>query len=144
MTWKEAITGFGSTATELGLSEWLVVLIALVLGGVVIAYLFTIIKGIYRSPLYRDKILQRLAVPLGMRDRANKRLEGIGDKCTFCGGIGQCHLWLKGDLPYHAYREFCPNAKVLDSLLEDLQEAQKEPQKEPQKESVETVSAART
>ena len=133
MTWEESISGFGAKLTEFELGEWLAILIVVILGVAVFTYLLTIIKGVYHSPLYRDKILQRFAVPLNLRDRANKRLEGIGDKCTFCGGIAQCHLWFKGDLPYHAYRDFCPNAKVLDSLLEDLQEAQKV--------SVETVSS---
>ena len=126
MTWSESISGFGAKFTEFELSEWLIILIVLAMGVMLIVYFVLVIKGPYRSPLYREEILRRLSIPLNLQDRANKRLEGIGDKCTFCGGIRQCDLWLRGDLPYHAYREFCPNAKVLDSLLDELQAAQQE------------------
>ncbi len=41
-------------------------------------------------------------------------------RCAGCENVAACRNWCEAPEPFEAYREFCPNASMMDSLPRDL------------------------
>lgn len=70
------------------------------------------------SPLRADHLLDRMMLHVGV-ERArlsNVTLDDLRKACHCCASWKRCRRWLADCGEANAYREFCPNAGVLDRL----------------------------
>ena len=75
------------------------------------------------SPLASAELLDAVLARVGLADidvsctePSSKTLEMM---CRGCGSWRRCRHWVQSVADENAYREFCPNAKLLDQLRQD-------------------------
>lgn len=70
------------------------------------------------SPLRTDNLLQGMMARVGVRSEQISALviEDVRKACRCCASWKQCRRWLRDGGAADAYREFCPNATLLDHL----------------------------
>ena len=70
------------------------------------------------SPLRAENLLEAMMARVGVRAEEISALviEDVRKGCRCCASWKQCRRWLRDDGAADAYREFCPNAALLDHL----------------------------
>ncbi|HZQ63162.1 MAG TPA: DUF6455 family protein [Casimicrobiaceae bacterium] len=72
------------------------------------------------SPLRSEGLLDAMMARVGVRAEEISALviEDVRRACRCCASWKQCRRWLRDGGAADAYREFCPNATLLDHLAE--------------------------
>ena len=74
------------------------------------------------SPLASAELLNAVVARVGLADVDVSRLESsttLKEMCRSCDSWHRCRRWVQGVADEDAYREFCPNAELLDHLRRD-------------------------